>query len=101
MDGRLEDICDKFRAFGFDVQTVKRYDVKEIYDAVLKAKATPEKPHCIILDTIKGLGVSFAEEADFNHYMTFHHPDAEKAIDEIEKRYTEGTYPGGDFKWQI
>ena len=49
----------------------------------------------IILDTIKGLGVSFAEAVEFNHYMAFGPEEAEAARQEIEKRLSEGTYPGG------
>lgn len=105
LDGRLEQICapvsleNKFKAFGFDVQTVKGYDVEEIYNAIIKAKNNTGKPQCIILDTIKGLGVKLAEEQDFNHYLTFDHQKGQLSIDEIERRYCEGSYPGGDFKW--
>ena len=105
LDGRLEDICppldleEKFKAFGFDAQKVKGYDTREIWNAVVKAKAVTGKPHVIILDTIKGLGINFAEQQEFNHYMTFGTEEAEKACDEIDKRLKDGTYPGGDFKW--
>lgn len=105
LDDRLEKICNpvdiaaKFRAFGFDTQTVKGYDVEEIYNAIEHAKAVNDKPHVIILDTIKGLGVNIAERAEFNHYLVIDQAMADEAVAEIEKRYTEGTYPGGDFKW--
>ncbi|HIU25766.1 MAG TPA: transketolase [Candidatus Copromorpha excrementigallinarum] len=105
LDGRLEDINDpvnieeKFRAFGFDAVTVKGYDTLEIYKAVERAKDNPGKPHCIVLDTFKGLGVDFAEKVEFNHYLTFGPEEAEESIKEIERRYAEGTYPGGDLKW--
>lgn len=105
LDGPIEDICkplsisDKFRAFGFDTQTVCGYDPEAILNAALAAKANPGKPHVILLDTIKGLGVSFAEEQPFNHYMTFGCEEAEKACAEIDRRLAEGTYPRGDFRW--
>ena len=105
LDGRLEQICEpvdlagKFTAFGFDTQTVKGYDVQEIWEAIERAKANPGKPHCIILDTIKGLGVKLAEEQDFNHYLTFGPEEGEKSVEEIERRLADGTYPGGDFTW--
>ncbi|MCG8485411.1 MAG: transketolase [Clostridia bacterium] len=105
LDGRVENICEpfdvenKFRAFGWHAQTVKGYDIKEIYDAIEQAKAAKGMPSVIILDTIKGLGVSFAEKLDFNHYMVIDWVMANEGIEEIEKRYKEGTYPGGDFKW--
>ncbi len=102
LDGRLEEICDpinfenKFRAFGFECETVPGYDVKEIWDAVARAKGTPGKPHCIVLDTIKGIGVQLAEEKEFNHYLTFGPEEGEKSIEEIERRYANGCYPRGD-----
>ena len=105
LDGRLEQVCDpvdlagKFTAFGFDTQTVKGYDVQEIWEAIERAKANLGKPHCIILDTIKGLGVKLAEEQDFNHYLTFNPEEGEKSVEEIERRLADGTYPGGDFTW--
>ena len=105
LDGRIHeineslDIEEKFRSFGFHVQTVRGYDVEDIYNGIEKAKSVKGKPSAIILDTFKGLGVSFAEKVEFNHYMVMDWDMANEAIAEIEKRYAEGTYPGGDFKW--
>ena len=105
LDGRLEDICkpmdleEKFRSFGFDTVTVKGYDVEEIWNAIQRAKTVEGKPHCIILDTIKGLGVPLAEAVEFNHYLNFNLEEAKASCAEIEKRFQEGTYPGGDMKW--
>ena len=105
LDGTVEDVCDpvdfeaKFRAFGFAAETVKGYDVQEIWKAIERAKADPGKPHCIILDTYKGLGVPLAEKEAFNHYLSFGHEEGERTIAEIERRFAEGTYPGGDFTW--
>jgi transketolase len=104
IDGRLEEISDpcdieeKFRAFGFDAQTVKGHDVKEIYNAIMKAKENTQKPHAIVLDTIKGKGITIAEQVEFNHYLTFGPKEAEGIIAEIERRYEAGTYPGGESK---
>ncbi|MGE5615071.1 MAG: transketolase [Bacillota bacterium] len=105
IDGRVEQVNDpidiesKFHAFGFDAVTVKGYDVEEIYDAIQRGKTVKGKPHCIVLDTIKGLGIFFAEEQEFNHYLNYGPEQAQKAVEEIERRYSAGTYPGGDFKW--
>ena len=105
LDGRIEkinqplDIAQKFTAFGFDAQTIKGYDVEDIYHAIERAKEIKGKPHVIVLDTIKGLGVSFAERVEFNHYLIIDEEMAAEGIAEIEKRYADGTYPGGDFKW--
>lgn len=99
LDGRLEEICDpvdleaKFRAFGFDARTVRGYDVGEIWKAIENAKSVSGMPHVIILDTVKGLGISFAEEKEFNHYLSFGPEEAEEACREIDRRLDAGTYP--------
>jgi transketolase len=101
LDGTLEDINypgdieEKFRAFGFGTQTVKGYDVEAIYHGIQSTKSIKGKPSVIILDTYKGLGVSFAERAAFNHYMVIDEEMEKEAIDVIERRLAEGTYPGG------
>jgi transketolase len=105
LDGYLEQVCEpgdieeKFRTFGFDAVTVVGYDTDAIYEAIQKGKTVKGKPHCIVLDTIKGLGINLAEEQEFNHYLTFGPAEAQKAVDEIERRYAQGTYPRGDFEW--
>lgn len=105
LDGTLDEISnpvnieEKFRAFGFDARTVKGYDVEAIWNGIEAAKQVSGKPHVIVLDTIKGLGINFAEEQEFNHYMTFNMEQAEKACQEIDRRLEEGSYPGGGFKW--
>ncbi len=96
LDGRLEDICKpfdlqaKFEAFGFDCRKVRGYDVEEIYGAIVDAREIRGKPCAIILETFKGIGCSFAEEADFNHYMVIDEAMAEEACCEIDRRLAEG-----------
>lgn len=101
LDGRLEDICEpldieaKFRAFGFDTRTVCGSDTQAIWEAIDATKAVEGLPHVIVLDTVKGLGIDFAEKQEFNHYMTFGTEEAEAACAEIDRRLAAGTYPGG------
>ncbi|MDD4188914.1 MAG: transketolase [Eubacteriales bacterium] len=102
LDGKLEDVNDpidiagKFEAFGFEAQTVKGYDVEEIYSAIERAKKVKGKPSVIVLDTLKGLGICFAENAVTCHFMAVDEKMEKEAIDVIEKRYEQGAYPGGE-----
>jgi len=102
LDGELDfvspprDIAGKFEAFGFHAQTVKGYDVEAICGAIADAKACTDKPSVILLDTLKGLGVSFAERVSFNHYMVIDQDMAKEGIEEIERRFAAKTGPGGD-----
>lgn len=66
----LEPLADKWAAFGWDVHSVDGHDVEEIDQAVSRAKQGGGKPHMIILRTVKGKGISFAENVVTNHSMT-------------------------------
>lgn len=93
------DLAGKFRAFGWHVQTCRGYDAEDIARAIECAKALRGAPSLIVLDTFKGLGCLDAERAAFNHYMVIDQAMAERAIDEIERRYADGSYPRGDVRW--
>ncbi|MDY6023867.1 MAG: transketolase [Candidatus Borkfalkiaceae bacterium] len=105
LDDRVEKICDpinpeeKFRAFGLDAVTCKGYDVKDIYEAIERAKTVKGKAHAIVLDTWKGMGMNFAEKVGYNHFLTVTDEIADSAIKEIENRLANGTYPKGDLVW--
>nr|WP_297279541.1 transketolase [uncultured Butyricicoccus sp.] len=69
LDGAVDDIMShgkgigaKFDAFGWHViEVADGNDVEQIYDAVQAAYAVSGKPTCIVLNTIKGKGCTFAE----------------------------------------
>ena len=69
IDGPTEKVMNsapvdaKMEAFGFNVVTIDGHDFDQIESAVQAFHAETEKPTCIILDTIKGKGVSFMENA--------------------------------------
>ena len=77
LDGPVSEICDiapldeKWRSFGWNVIVVNDgHNCKEIDAAISLAKFS-DKPSMIILNTIKGKGISFAENAGTgNHSMT-------------------------------
>jgi transketolase len=67
IDGPVEEVAgpgpidEKFKAFGFDVQTIDGHDFDAIESAFEHAKTVQGKPSVIIVKTIKGKGVSFME----------------------------------------
>ena len=73
LDGYVKDILDpfdfqkKFEAFGFDAVTVDGNDVEQVYEAL--SKKPGDKPIAIVLDTVKGKGVTQVEETFGNHSM--------------------------------
>ncbi len=77
LDGDVKDINDiadasqKWRAFGFDVQEIDGHDIEAISNAIDNAHAREGKPHLIVLNTIKGKGISFAESLPNCHSVAF------------------------------
>ena len=67
LDGPTADILDhgniakKAESFGLYTQEIDGHDVKAIYDAIQNAYAKKGVPSCIVLDTCKGKGATFAE----------------------------------------
>lgn len=62
------DLRAKFEAFGFDALRIDGNDLGQLYDAL--TKKAEDKPIAIILDTVKGRGVTEVEETMANHSMT-------------------------------
>ncbi len=89
--GRVEDIQsldnleEKFRSFGWDVQTIDGHDIEAIIQAAEKAQNTKGAPSVILAKTVKGKGVSYMEGQYLWHMKA---PDDEQyviAMEELEK----------------
>ena len=93
IDGPVAEVCDiapladKWRAFGWNVIDVADgNDAQQVSDAVKQAKANrgSGKPTMVILNTVKGKGVSFIEALGAaNHNSNISMDDAKRAIAEI------------------
>lgn len=80
----LEPIQDKMKAFGFFTQEIDGHDVEVIDLAIKAAKARKNMPSAIILDTVKGKGISFVEgKREKCHSMPFTMEDFERAKPEL------------------
>ena len=80
----IPDLDKKWRSFGWEVMTVDGHDVEKLVDAIDRAKAVKGKPALIILDTIKGKGISFAENVATYHNGIFDAAKFEAAKKELE-----------------
>lgn len=87
--GRCEYIVDvaplskKWDAFGFEVTEVDGHDVKAL-QRVLNVKRIPsQKPQVVIAHTIKGKGLSFAEDQSDWHYKMPTREQMEMGIQEL------------------
>lgn len=56
---KLEPFEDKWKAFGFDTVAVEGHHMQKVAGAIEYAMKATEKPVCIIMDTVKGEGISF------------------------------------------
>ncbi len=79
----LEPLEDKWRAFGWNVIRIDGHCLKNIIDAVERAKKYTKGPTMIIADTIKGRGVSFMENSLNFHGKAPTDEQMEKALDEL------------------
>jgi len=75
LDGELDEIIcafdleGKFRAFGFDVRTVKGDDIAGLLTASAPVTDAQARPKLIILDSIKGQGVPYLESLSNSHHL--------------------------------
>ena len=63
----LEPISDKIKAFNLFVNEVNGHDLRDIKNRILECKKS-KRPSFIICHTIKGKGISFAENNPFWHH---------------------------------
>lgn len=63
------DYAEKMKAFGFYTQKVNGQDLRALDEAITNAKANTTSANCIVLDTVKGAGVRYFEQAEGNHSM--------------------------------
>lgn len=85
----LESLAKKFEAFGYNVIEVKDgHDVSQVYNAIEQAKAHIRKPSAIILNTVKGKGVTFYEEMLLNHSAKVTEDNLQAALNELDMRMT-------------
>jgi transketolase len=78
-------LADKWRAFGWEVFDIDGHDHEAILKALQDAKKVEGKPSMIILNTVKGSGVSFLEGQLSSHCMTVTEETVEKAVSELRE----------------
>lgn len=71
----MESISEKFAAFGWAVKEIDGHDMEQIVETLDRLPLETGKPSAIVMRTIKGKGLSFAENKVAYHYWK---PDAEE-----------------------
>ena len=79
----IPNLDEKWKAFGWETFSADGHDPAAIIDAIEKAEAVKGKPSVIILDTIKGKGLSFAEGNAAYHNGILDYDAYNKALKEL------------------
>lgn len=90
IDGRTEDVLriesvhDRWSSFGWHLLEVDGHDIEQIIDALLAASEQKNQPTMIILNTVKGKGVSFMENNIDFHGVPPNEIEYKLAIKELD-----------------
>ncbi len=80
----LGDVESKWKSFGFNTYSVDGHCVESISNAIDASKKVSGKPSIIILNTVKGKGVSFIEDMGVkNHNATLNEEQKQRAFAEL------------------
>ena len=80
----LGDLKSKLSSFGCETYSVNGHSTKELLEVFASTNKTA-KPKAIVANTIKGKGLSFAENNNKFHHTVLTKSLYEKALEEIEK----------------
>ncbi|WP_175638386.1 transketolase [Metabacillus schmidteae] len=80
----LQDLEKKFEVFGFETKRIDGHSMEEIVEVLDEVRfAKNGKPKCIVMDTIKGKGVSYMEDVADWHGVAPNDEEYKQAIGEI------------------
>ncbi len=80
----LEPLPEKWKAFGWNVIIVNGHSIRQIEEALDKAEESRRKPTVIIMNTVKGKGVSFMENNAGFHGKACNPEEFEQAMKELK-----------------
>ncbi|MCD7859851.1 MAG: transketolase [Firmicutes bacterium] len=98
LDGYVSDILEpfdiraKFEAFGFEAVQIDGHDVAQLYDALTK---TSDRPIAIVMDNIKGKGVTQVEQTVSNHSMNVSAEVFDRWLEELRTQLSALEAQGG------
>ena len=80
----IGDMAGKWRSFGWEVLEIDGHDMAAILEALDKADTIKDKPTVIIASTVKGKGVSFAENQVGFHNSALTKEQYDQALSELQ-----------------
>jgi transketolase len=82
----VEPLSDKWRAFGWEVREIDGHDMGQIVDALDALPFHPGRPSVLLAHTVKGKGVSFAENTYLWHSNAVNDETYARALRELDAR---------------
>lgn len=80
----VDPLADKWRAFGWAVKEIDGHDMGEVVDALDALPLDKGRPTALVAHTIKGKGISFAENTYLWHSNSVNDEIYAKALAELE-----------------
>ncbi|MFE7083181.1 transketolase [Priestia megaterium] len=82
----IEPLGDKWRSFGWEVVDVDGNDMEQLVEVLTNAPHSKGKPTMVIAHTVKGKGISFAENVTKWHHHVPSKEEYELAMQELSKQ---------------
>ncbi len=79
------DLAEKLTAFGWQAETINGHDMDQILAALGRARAWQEGPYAIVMNTVKGKGVSYMENNVAYHSSGIAGDLYQQAIEDLER----------------
>ncbi len=79
----LDPLADKWRSFGWEVREIDGHDMRDIVDTFDAVPLQKNRPTAVIAHTVKGKGVSFAEDTYLWHSNSVDDEVHAKALSEL------------------
>ncbi|HZP92146.1 MAG TPA: transketolase [Burkholderiales bacterium] len=79
----IDPLPDKWRAFGWEVREIDGHDMAQVVDALDSLPLDPDRPTAILAHTVKGKGVSFAENTYVWHSNSVNDEVYARALGEL------------------
>ena len=81
----LDSVAEKFFSFGWNVYATDGHNIENILGSIKQAKENGDGPCVIILNTVKGKGVSFMENNPAFHGKVCKPEEYEQAVKELKE----------------
>jgi transketolase len=79
-----DPLADKWRSFGWEVREIDGHSMAEIKDTLASVPFALGKPSAVIARTVKGKGLSYAENRKLWHYQSIDQAALDRALQELQ-----------------